>query len=354
MTEYFIALDVHQAFTEIAVVTRTGRIVRRERCDTKIPSLLQAIDAVRRPRRLTFEEGPLAGWLSRELQAHVDELLVCEPRRNHLIAKDSDKDDPLDAERLAHLYRGGYLKPVHQAESLERSLLKQHVSFYHDRVRERVRQGNQLTAQFRRHGCFPKSEELLDPDERQKWLRSLPASKLLRGDLGLLLDAYDLLLAQEEQIRSQLIRAARWEEPVRRFLAMPGFSWIRAATFYVYIDTPHRFRGKSALWRYCGIGLERRHSGQGPMRTRLCDRGNRRLKNVLLGAALSAITRADNPFADKYRYWTEEEGMRLPEARRNVARCQAAVLWSLWKTGHEYDPQLVRGVGLTKARGLAR
>lgn len=347
MTEYFIALDVHQAFTEIAVMTKTGRVVRRERCDTRIPSLVQAIDAVRRPRRLTFEEGPLAGWLSRELREHVDELLVCEPRRNHLIAKDSDKDDPLDAERLAHLYRGGYLKPVHQAESLERSLVKQHVSFYHDRVRERVRQGNQLMAQFRRHGCFPKSVELLDLDERQAWLRRLPASKLLRGDLALLLEVYDLLLKQEEEIRSQLIRAARWEEPVRRFLALPGFSWIRAATFYVYIDTPNRFRGKSALWRYCGIGLERRHSGQGPTRTRLCDRGNRRLKNVLLGAAMSAIARADNPFADKYEYWTQEEGMRLPEARRNVARCQATVLWSLWKTGHEYDPQLVRGVGLT-------
>lgn len=62
---------------------------------------------------------------------------------------------------------------------------------------------------------------------------------------------------------------------------------------------------------------------------------------------MSAIARADNPFADKYEYWTQEEGMRLPEARRNVARCQATVLWSLWKTGHEYDPQLVRGVGLT-------
>ena len=34
MTEYFIALDVHCAFSEMAVVTGTGKLVRRERCDT--------------------------------------------------------------------------------------------------------------------------------------------------------------------------------------------------------------------------------------------------------------------------------------------------------------------------------
>jgi transposase len=73
--------------------------------------------------------------------------------------------------------------------------------------------------------------------------------------------------------------------------------------------------------------------------------GNRRLKDVLLGAAKSAAAQRDNPFADKYVYWTPEEGMHPSTARRNVARCLANTLWSLWKTGSQYDPALVRGVG---------
>lgn len=40
------------------------------------------------------------------------ELIVCEPRRNVLIAKDGDTDDPLDAERLAQLRRVGYRTPA--------------------------------------------------------------------------------------------------------------------------------------------------------------------------------------------------------------------------------------------------
>ena len=341
-TQYFIALDTHCSFSEMAVVTSSGKLVERQRCGTTIPELRALIEPVRRPRFLTFEEGPLAAWLGRNLRPLVDELVVCDPRRNHLIAKDSDKDDPLDAEKLGQLFRGGYLKAVYHPESLDRELLKQHVSFYHDRVRERVRQGHQLVALLRRHGVFASIAHLQDPQERRSVWRKLPRRKLLLGDLDLLWEVYALLTAQEEKLRAQLVRLARREEPVRRFTELPGIGWIRAVTFYVYIDTPCRFQSKSALHRYCGIGLERRRSGDGPLRIRLVRQGNRRLKNALLGAARSAIDQTDNPFAKKYVHWTHEEGMHLSTARRNVARCLATTLWSLWKSGNSYDPLAVR------------
>jgi transposase len=342
---YCIALDTHCEFCEMVAVSNTGKIVQRARCETTIPALVAALEGVRRPRTLTFEEGPLADWLARNLRPHVERLVVCEPRRNALIAKDSDKDDPIDAERLAQLLRGGYLKEVHQAQSLDRTILKQHVSFYHDRVRERVRQGHQLVAQLRRHGVFASIRDVVDPEERRRLWKQLPPRKVLRNDLDLVLEVYELLVEQEAQLRTELVRLARREEPVRRFQKLPGFGWIRSITFYVYLDTPARFPSKSALWRYCGIGLERRHSGGGPLKVRLTRAGNRRLKDVLLGAARSAAASGDNPFADKYVYWTQEEGMHPSTARRNVARSLASTLWSLWKTGSQYDPALVRGNG---------
>jgi transposase len=341
MTDYFIALDVHCAFSEMAVLTGAGKLVRRDRCRTSIPALRELLSQVRRRRRLTFEEGPLADWLARELGDSVDELLVCEPRRNRWIARDGDKDDQLDARKLAELYRGGYLKTVHQTGSLDRSLLKQQVSLYHDRVRERVRQGNQLAALLRRHGIFVKAAALLEHDEWTRVVGRLPPSELLRRSLLWVRQAYQLLVDQEDSLRKELIGLAKHEEPVRRFQALPGVGWIRGVTFYAYIDTPQRFGSKAALWRYAGIGLERRGSGQGPMRTRLSHRGNRRLKDVLLGAAKSAIVQGENPFSEKYHHWTEEEGLPVPNARRNVARAIAAALWSMWKTGQAYDPQRV-------------
>jgi len=343
--EQFIGLDTHCSFSEMAVVNARGKLLERQTCPTTIPALVAALESVRRPRQLTFEEGPLADWLARNLRGHVDRLVVCDPRRNALVAKEGDKDDPIDAEKLANLFRGGYVKEVHQPESLDRTLLKQHVSFYHDRVRERVRQGHQLVAMMRRHGVFASIAAVADEDERRQLWKRLPQRKVLHQDLDYVLKVYQLLCEQEGQLRAELVRLARRQEPVRRFQQVPGFGWIRALTFYVYIDTPARFASKSALWRYCAIGLERRGSGKGAKKTRLAKGGNRKLKDVLLGAAKSAALRGDSPFADKYRYWTREEGLHPATARRNVARSLATTLWSLWKNGNQYDPAKVEGGG---------
>ena len=81
-----------------------------------------------------FEGWPLGGWLARELYLHVDKLIVCEPHRNNWREKDGDKGDPIDARKLAELFRGGYVMPGHQTGSQERLLLKQLVLLYHDRV----------------------------------------------------------------------------------------------------------------------------------------------------------------------------------------------------------------------------
>lgn len=344
-SEHFIALDTHCSFSEMAVVSQSGRLLKRDRCATAIPQIVEMLDQVRRPRVLTFEEGPLADWLARNLRTHVEKLIVCEPRRNALIAKDGEKDDPIDAEKLAQLLRGGYLKEVHQANSLDRALLKQHVAFYHDRVRERVRQGQQLVAQLRRHGAFASITELLDEERRRQIYKMLPRRKLLIEHLELVRQVYEMMLQQEEYLRTELVRLARREAPVKQFVEVPGIGWIRAVTFYVYMDTPERFKSKSAAWAYCGIGLERRHSGRGPMKVKLAHRANRRLKNVVVGAAKSAIASGDNPFADKHRYWIQEEGEHPSTARRNTARAIVGVLLSMWKSGSEYDPALVRGVG---------
>lgn len=44
-------------------------------------------------------------WLFRNLRGHMDDLLVAHPDRSALIAKDSEKDDPIDAGKSAQLLR---------------------------------------------------------------------------------------------------------------------------------------------------------------------------------------------------------------------------------------------------------
>jgi len=337
---YVIALDVGCAESAVAVLSPSGRVVRRERCATRIPALVDVIERVATPRHLVMEEGSMADWLWRHLRPHVQEAVVSDPRRNHLVARDGDKDDPIDAGKLGLLYQGGFVRRVHHPETLARQEFKQTVLLYHDRVRQRVRQANQVMAMFRECGERISERRFARPEEREALLRSTSLSLLYRAQLRMLWDGYDGMCDQVRTMRRMVIRLAKRESAIRAFVTVPGYKWIRAATFFVCVDTPWRFRNKSALWKYLGIGLERRHSSEGPTYLRVPIEVNRPLKNVVHGAARSAIASGDNPFADQHRRW-RDAGLTPRNARRNVARSQATMLWSLWKTGGVYRPEWV-------------
>lgn len=337
---HVIALDTHCEFTVAAISNPRGELLRKKRVPTRIPELRAVIEAVARPRDVVLEEGPLADWLVRELRPCADQVVACDPRRNAHIAKDGDKDDPIDAVKLGALYRGRFVSPVHHPQTLERSSFKQLVGLYHDRVRNAVRQSNRVLAQFRRQGVFGLAVELRDAKRRAELLQRLPL-KVLRAGVQVLLTDFDHAQRSVVRLRRMLIHEARQQEPIGRFVAVPGVKWVRAATFFAYVDTPWRFARKPALWRYMGIGLERRHSGAAaeqvhvPASVTVC----RPLKGMILGAAKSAII-GENPFAKRYKEW-RHAGISPRNAVRNVARSLAATLWALFKNGSVYDPAWV-------------
>lgn len=337
---YTIGADTHCGFTELATISPGGRLVRRDRCSTTIPALVEAVSEVRTPRMIVIEEGPLADWLYRGLGERGETVVVCDPRRNHLIAKDSDKDDAIDAEKLAKLARGGFIKAVHHAASFDRVAFKRRVALYHDQVGHRVREANRLMAQCRQLGVFVHERDFAEADRWRECQERLPKHKVVRADLNLLWRGYRQAVAQADQLRRGLLTLARKNKVIRRFTEVPGVGWIRAATFFAYVDTPFRFKRKQALWRYVGIGLERRGSGEGSRLVRVSRDANRVLKNVILGAALSAVVSGKSPFAEQHGRWLKA-GISSRNARRNVARSLAAVMWGMWKSGDDYRPEWV-------------
>jgi transposase len=228
-------------------------------------------------------------------------------------------------------------------------VFKQQVALYHFRVRQRVRESLRLSSLFKQHGVMIREKHYVASGDRAALLARLPDHAILRETVSLLWQAYDQLVEQEESWRKRLVRLAHEEEVVQRFQALPGIGWIRAATLYAYLDTPWRFRGKSALWKYLGIGLERERSGNGPEHVGVPLLTHRLLKNTILGAALSAVVQGDNPFADLYGRW-KKQGLSSRLARRNVARAQSATLWGMWKNGSAYRPEWV-GVTAAAQRG---
>jgi transposase len=340
MRVHIIPLDTHCQTTEYGVMTSNGRIVDRGCCATAIPALREVIEAVPRPRHVVFEEGPLADWLWRNLQGVADQVIVSEPRRNRLIAQEGEKDDPIDVAKLGDLYRGGYIRPVHHSDSQDRMLFKQCVSIYAGRVRQSTRLGHEIIWELRRHGVIIPIKCFQDEADRRAAMARLPQHKGLHRAIRFLCMEHNLVRQHVAQMRSELVRLARNHEPIRRFVEVPGVKWVRAAFFFAYVDTPWRFKTRSKLWKYMGIGLERRKSGQSLNKLRVVrpNRACRPLKGMILMAAKSAIRGENNPFAEEYER-LREKGVTPRNARRSVARSMASTLWGMWKNGSAYRPE---------------
>src|SRR5690349_23690824 len=90
--------------------------------ETKASSILQFIHGMLRGElHVTLEEGTWAAWLYDLLKPHVQQVLVCDPRRNALL-KEGNKNDKVDARKLADLLRTGMLRPVYHGENGLRTL----------------------------------------------------------------------------------------------------------------------------------------------------------------------------------------------------------------------------------------
>jgi len=117
----YIGMDVHKEAIVIAVLNDGGKLAMESIVETKASSLLQFIHGLRGELHVTWEEGSWAAWLYDLLKPHVQQVLVCDPRRNALL-KEGNKSDKVDARKLADLLRTGMLRPVYHGEHGLRTL----------------------------------------------------------------------------------------------------------------------------------------------------------------------------------------------------------------------------------------
>lgn len=344
MSTYYIGADVHSNSTELAIEKR-GKIMARYSVPTSIPAITNVLDSIQGKKYLAVEEGPMSGWLYRNLKKKVDNFISSDPRRNKLIASDGDKDDKIDAVKLASLLRGGFLRPVYHSDDDGRAELKHWVSLYHDRVRDAVRGINKIRARCRMHGVKISRAALRDPASRINWLLKTKHNALA-NQLKMLWIGYDATVQQVKIAKRQLGTLSKKYNIVKQWSQLSGIGLIRATTIIAFLDTPWRFKQKNKLWKYCGVGLQRTASGTDKKgrpkqaRLQLPWAVNRTLKNAVLGAALSAINQKDNVFKDYYERMVQN-GIITSNARHAVARKMLTVMWGMWKTNSPFDEKVV-------------
>lgn len=341
--ETYIALDLHHTHTMVEAQTAKGGVVLHRDIPTERAYLIDSVKPLRGPKGVVIEEGPMADWAMRVIKPYVSEVIICDPCRNRLICEDDqDKSDHLDPGNLITMYRMGKLRAVHHPQHQSMMDLRRWIWLYGDQVDLVTAAMNKIKADYREEGIQYGENDVYGVKGRLVWLNQLPSRRLVRDRMELLYANLDNLQIRRKSLYKSVCRMARRHPVAKRFLAIPGYREIRSMIFLVMVDTPFRFATPQKLWRYGGLGLREKQSGDPKNRKlRRPKRYNRRLKAVAKGAMEIALIKPQgNPFQRVYQDLLDR-GLKEPLARLMIARKMLSVPWGMWKSNSEYNPALV-------------
>lgn len=348
MKIYYVGMDVHKATVVIAVLDVKGKVVWQSIVETSTQAVRDFCKSLRGENHVTFEEGNHASWLYDVVKPLVKHLVVCNPKHNQLLKK-GNKNDRIDARKLAELLRLKALKPVYHGEHGTRTL-KELVRCYECLVKDRSRVQNRLKALYNSQAIPNRRGELYHLSKRESWIQKQEnAGRRMRAEL--MFRQMDELKVLKLAARKAMIAESRRHEAQNILSQVPELGLVRVAQIIATVDSPFRFRTKRPFWSYLGLAVETRSSADHEMRNgrvsrrkvKVETRGlnedyNRRLKSVFKSAATHACS------CGVYKEYYEKlvaGGMRPEMARLSVARKLAAAVLAVWKKGESFDEGMI-------------
>lgn len=347
MSIKYIGMDVHQATIVIVVLSEAGKSVMQTIIETKASTIVQFLRGLQGSLYVTFEEGTYAAWLYDLLTPYVDQVVVCDPRKNKLLPS-GHKSDKVDARKLAEWLRQGQLSPVYHGNQSLRSL-KELTHSYLYWVQDTTRVMNRLKALFRARGISCSGRTIYQARQRDQWLKLLTQAGAQQR-AALLYQQLELLQPLRKAAHQALLTESRRYAAHRILCQIPGLGPTRAALIQAIVQTPYRFRSQRQFWSYVGLAVVTHASAEYQVVDgRVCrskkvvaTRGlnrthNHVLKEVFKSATTGAIQR--DPVFKLGHFRLTQRGVSPEMARLTLTRKLAALTLTLWKKGARYDPE---------------
>lgn len=337
----YLALDVHARGSVLGQMDRNGQFRGNQQFVTSERNIIQALKAVKaKVKYLTLEEGPLAYWAGQVAKPYVSEVIICDPCENALIYGGHKKRDKVDTRKLCRLLRFGELSRVYHPQSDDRAVFKAAARHYIDLRDQQVTLKQKIKAMYRYWGVIDVfGEALYTVGGREKYLKQLK-HRAVRNQLERLYTVLDETEAMKGSALRSMKSLGRQYPEIKEFKKIPGIGDIGAHIFDAFIQTPHRFTNRSALWRYCRLGIKDKTSDGKPLGyQRLDSSGVSELKALTYRAWMSAM-KGNNEVKRFYLKSLKRTHDRV-HARLNTQRKIIAVMYGLWKKGDPYRAQLL-------------
>jgi transposase len=326
---HYVGLDVSLKQTSICVVSDTGSVVREGVVDSD-PEAIAAFVRSKAPDavRVGLESGPTATWLWTELRRLGIPVICIDARHAKAVLKmQINKSDRNDAVGIARIMQTGWFKEVrvkdldsHAVKALltSRALLVKIKRDVENQIRGLLKNLGRVIGRAKFNGFAVRAAELIE--DRPE----------LVAVVAPLLKAREAIEQQIDDLDRKVLKLARHDAQIRRFMTVPGIGPITALCFKATIDDPARFKRSRSVGAYIGLTTRRHASGEIDWSGRISKCGDAMLRSYLFEAAGVLLTRV--PKWSALKAW----GMRL--AKRNglrkakvaVARKLAVILHRMW------------------------
>lgn len=333
--EHFVGLDVSLKLTAICVVDRAGSVIREGVVDSAPETIAEFVTS-NAPNvvRIGLEAGPTATWLWTELKQLGLPVICIDARHAKAVLKmQINKSDRNDAAGIARIMQTGWFKEVrvkdldsHYIKALlaSRALLVKIKRDLENQVRGLLKNLGLVIGRAKLNVFAVRAEELI---ERRPEL--MAAVKPL-------LDARNAIEQQVDDLDRKVMRLARNDAQVRRFMTAPGVGPITALCFLATIDDPTRFKRSRSVGAYVGLTTRRYASGETDWTGRISKWGDKMLRSYLYEAANVLLTRVAK--WSTLKAWgirlAKRSGLR--KAKVAVARKLAVILHRMWIEGTEF------------------
>lgn len=248
-----VGLDAHQRLYLLCVLDEKVHVVRESRIRGGWRDLINELKRLDHAFAICFEASCGAGHRYGQLCRIARRVVVAHPGQLRLIFKSKQKNDRIDARKLATLLLLDQLPAVHMP-SMDvrgwRSLLEHR----HRQVAERTRAKNGIRSLLRGHGIAAPGRSRLWTRRGLAWLRELELpleTAALQRDI--LLEEVEHLDAQVKRVEKELNRIADGNPGVILLRTIPGVGARTAEAMVAYVDDPHRFGRNRTIGSYLGL-----------------------------------------------------------------------------------------------------
>ncbi len=326
----YVGLDLGSSICHQTVLNADGSLRRSRSILTSEQSLRSAFAHFEGDVKVHLEASELSAWAHSLLKPLVSEVIISHPRSLAWIGKDSNKDDKIDARKLAELLRLNRVHQVFCQTDDVRRTFKYLVTHYEQLSREQARCKAKIKARLRTLGIIRKDARLFSTAGQTALLDEIESTAIRQ----MFVQSFAVLNQMLESLAAAkvaMIEAANQFREVKLLQTAPGVGIITACRFVAYLHTPHRFSNKRKLWRYCRLGVTRRESnGKRLAHPKLDSAGVGSLKDVSRKVFEAARrTKTDNSFK---RFYEQSllNTKNAVHARLSTQRKILACLRAMW------------------------